>query len=82
MYLSSDNDYKDIGLEIYTDREWGKNYLLQANSISGPDSEGFIVRDAGLETSNINSPDALGYYRFTFTGQDGTLYVDIEKIAD
>lgn len=82
MYLSSDNDYKDIGLEIYTDREWGKNYLLQENSISGPDSEGFVVRDPGLETSNINSPDALGYYRFTFTGQDGTLFVDIEKIAD
>ena len=86
MYLSDDNDYKDVRLEIYTGTDWGKptEYMLTSSSqLSGDSASLFSIQSAGKSSCNLYMDTiTAGYYRFVFTpGSDG-MDIEITKISE
>lgn len=83
VYLSNTHEWGGFEIEIYSDREWGKDQgmLLQEGSLSG-DIDGIGIS----ESNGIKSLDGFvpGYYRLTFDTSEGVKYekLDIKRLSD
>lgn len=83
IYLNDTHEWESFEIEIYSDREWGKDngIVLQEGSLQG-ESTGFAIS----QSNGITNADGFtaGYYRLTFDTSAGvgkeTLY--IERIGD
>lgn len=85
LYLSDDNEWRDVRLEIYSDNGWSKNgLLLTPQSLCGPEASMFTVLQAGTETCNlyITSSFVAGYYKFIIFPSEESPKVYIEKIDE
>ena len=86
MYLSDDNDYKDLGLEFYSDCSWGKieGVRLYDENLSGEAASMFYVSNPGEESCNLKNGEGFtpGYYRFIITESANGALLDITRIAD
>jgi hypothetical protein len=86
MYLSDDNDYKDLGLEFYSDCSWGKieGVRLYDENLSGEAASMFYVSNPGTESCNLKNGEGFtpGYYRFIITESANGALLDITRIAD
>lgn len=86
MYLSDDNDYKDLGLEFYSDTAWNKTdgILLKDAEITGDSASMFYVANPGESSCNLKNAEGFtpGYYRFIITETENGAQLDINRIAD
>jgi len=85
LFLSDDNDWKDVRLEIYSDNAWNKdNLLLTSQSLCGPDASKFTILQPETETCNIYMTSSFveGYYKFIIFPSETSPKVYVEKIED
>lgn len=86
MYLSDDNDYKDLGLEFYSDTAWNKidGILLKDAEITGDSASMFYVANPGESSCNLKNAEGFipGYYRFIITETANGAQLEINRIAD
>ncbi|MDL2213217.1 DUF5016 domain-containing protein [Bacteroides sp. OttesenSCG-928-E20] len=83
IYLNDGHEWDSFEIEIYSNREWGKDngIELQEGSLSGH-TDGFVVSGSnGFTSSGGFVP---GYYRLTFDTSGGVANekMHIERIAD
>lgn len=79
IYLNDTHEWESFEIEIYSDREWGKDggILLQEGSLQG-ESTGFAISNS----NGITNADGFvpGYYRLTFDTSAGvgkeSLYIE------
>lgn len=86
MYITDDNDWKDVGLEFYSDLNWSKaeNIRLKENGLTGPDAAMFYVLNPGAENCSLKNAEGFtpGYFRIIVSeGSDGAT-LDITRIAE
>ena len=86
MYLSDDNDYKDLGLEFYSDCSWNKidSVLLYDGNLTGEAASMFYVSNPGASSCNLKNGEGFtpGYYRFIITETANGAEMNITRIAD
>lgn len=84
MYLSTDNDWKDVRLEFYSDLAWGKAEPVKIAdaAITGNAAAMFEIVNPGLDNCNIHSLDSFedGYYRVIFRTSASGATVEINKV--
>ncbi len=82
IYMTNQHAWDTFEIEIYSDREWGKDdgMLLQEGSITG-DSEGIIVSVSDGFTSDDDF--VPGYFRLTFdtSGGVGHETMNVERLG-
>lgn len=84
MYLSTDNDWKDVRIEFYSEIGWGKEKAIRFTgaAITGDAADMFEIVNPGEESCNLHSIEDKfvdGYYRVTLTAGTSGSTIEINK---